>query len=218
MIRSTIHDKIFVIGGGPSLAGFDFTRLTNAHTIAVNKSFLSVPNLDYFISVDFTFLQKINRNQFKTLSATKIFVADLSYPFLKEVDGRIMDTRFNLIYRLGDYDMIVKSRKKEGMGLTFKDFRTGKNSGFCALQLAVILGFKKIYLLGMDLCSSSSTHYHNGYGEEKKQFNKKLEEYFIFFEKGLSELRDKSDVEVFSCSKKSKLNSIIPFCDVNGVV
>lgn len=218
MRGTTDHDSVFVIGGGPCLKDFDFSKLADKHTIAVNKAILSVPNLEYFISVDFTFLNKIDKNKVRSCPATKIFVADLSYSFLKEMDGRIVDTRFNLVYKLQDFDTIIKCRKQSGMGLTLKDFRTGKNSGFCALQLAVALGFKTIYLLGMTLRTTDQTHFHGGYGESKEKFDKKLEEYFSFFKNGLLELRSKSDIEVISCSSNSRLNSIIPFKDVSGVL
>jgi len=207
------NTSAFVIGGGPSLQGFDFSKLSNRHTIGVNKSFLSLPDLEYFITVDFTFFNKINRKLYKKHPAKKFFVADLSYSYLKEIDGRIVDTRFNLVYRLNDFDTIIKSRRKDGLGLSYDDFRTGKNSGYCALQLAIVLGFRKIYLLGFDLCTNNSTHYHNGYGESISNFNKKLNEYFLFFESGLADIKKKSDVKIFSCSKISLLNNIIPYVD-----
>lgn len=213
------HDSVFVIGGGTSLQNFDFSKLTNKCTIAVNKAILDVPNLDYFISVDFTFLNKIDKNKVKSCPATKIFVADLSYPFLQEKEGSIVDTRFNLVYKLQDFDTIIKCRKQSGMGITLKDFRTGKNSGFCALQLAVALGFRKIYLLGIDLVSGINTHYHGGYGETKNKFNRKLDEYFNFFKAGIEELKTyPNPPEIYSCSQFSKLNRLIPFVGLSEIL
>jgi hypothetical protein len=211
------NNSAFVIGGGPSLQGFDFSKLSNRHTIGVNKSFLSLPDLEYFITVDFTFFKKIDKNLYKNHPANKFFVVDLSYPYLKEIDGRIVDIRSNLVYRLDDFDVVVKSRRKDGLGLSYDDFRTGKNSGYCALQLAIVLGFRKVYLLGFDLCTNNSTHYHGGYGESISNFNKKLKEYFSFFEGGLTDIQKKSDVQIFSCSKISLLNSIIPYVDIGEI-
>jgi len=214
-----VRGKAFIVAGGPSLQGFDFSLLSNKFTIVVNKSILSVPSPNYFISVDYTFLSKIDLFSFRASPATKVFVADLSYPFLVESDGRIVDRRFDLVYDLKDYDVIVKSRKQEGMGLSFKDFRSGKNSGFCALQLAVILGFTEIYLLGVDLCCVGSTHYHEGYGESKSSFNKKLDEYYRMYVEGIQELQEKSpSTKIFSCSKVSNLNKIIVYKNLVEVV
>lgn len=207
-----MREKVFVVAGGPSLKNFDFSFLRDKDTIVVNKSIFNVPNPNFFVSVDYTFLKKVDRVHFKNIPTTKVFVAALGHPSLQEEDGRITDTKFNLIYRLNEYDIIIKSRKQDGVGLTFYDFRTGKNSGFCALQLAIVLGYKEIYLLGVDLnITSSFTHYHGGYGESREKFNAKLPGYFEYFKIGLEQLREKSDIQVFSCSENSSLNSIIAY-------
>lgn len=210
--------EVFVVGGGPSLRNFDFHTLTDKCAIAVNKSVFHIPNPNYFISVDYTFLRKVSKTLFKSIPAKKFFVADFGYPSLKEVDKRITDTRFNLTYDLRDYDLLIKAYKQEGIGYTFKDFRTGKNSGFCALQLAVIFGFKKIYLLGIDLNQRGKTHYHEGYGERVKTFVPKLDEYHDYFKIGLEQLKsERPDIQVISCSPNSRLNGVIPYRSIEEV-
>ena len=202
----------FVVGGGPSLKNFDFSLLANKCTIAVNKSIFHIPNPTYFISVDYTFLRKVDKKVFNSISTKKFFVADFSHSFLKEVNGRITDTRYNMTYNLRDYNLLIRAYKQEGIGYTFKDFRTGRNSGFCALQLAIILGFKKIYLLGLDLGKQEVTHYHGGYGEKIDSFNLKLDTYYNYFKVGLEQLKqERPDVQVISCSPSSKLNRHIQY-------
>ena len=204
------NESIYIIGGGYSLKGFAFNKLANKTTIAVNKSYSYVPNLDYFITMDFTALKKIP--QIDSISPTKIFTANFTKPYLQEKEGRIVDTRFNLIYKLEDFDMIIKSYKTEGIGIKFNDFRNGNNSGFCALQLAVALGYTEIYLLGIDLVVGKETHWHGGYNESRESFQKKLEQYYQNFVIGLKELKEKRpDIKVYSCSKISKLNNIIEY-------
>ena len=207
-----MRKRAFIIGGGPSLKDFDFSRLRDEDTIITNKSILDVPSPNYFITVDYTFAKKIGVERFSQIKIPKVFVADFSHPFLKERDGRIVDERFNLVYHLNDFNVIVKSYRADGIGYSFDDFRTGRNSGFCALQLAVVLGYKEIYLLGIDLNTVGSlTHYHGGYGESKEKFDSKLLMYFKYFKEGLEQLQKKSNVQVFSCSENSSLNSIIAY-------
>jgi len=203
--------RVFVIGGGHSLSDFDFTKLANEDTIVTNKSILDVPFPNYFITIDYTFLKKIGADCFKQINTTKLFVANFGCSTLKEKNGQIVDTKFNLKYHLDSFDKVIKSYRSDGIGFSFDDFRNGTNSGYCALQLAVILGYKEIYLLGMDLNTTNKTHYHGGYGQSHKVFNEKLEKYFQLFKVGLLELQSCSDVEVFSCSSNSRLNSIIPY-------
>lgn len=208
----TSSREVYIVGGGPSLENFDFSLLADKCTITINKSIFHVPDPNYFISVDYTFLRKVSRAVFNPIPAKKFFVADFSHPFLKEVDKQITDTRHNMAYDLSDYDILIRAHKQEGIGYTFKEFRTGRNSGFCAFQLAVILGFTKIYLLGIDLNKEGKTHYHEGYGERPKTFVPKLDEYYNYFKMGLEQLQqERPDIQVISCSANSRLNDIIQY-------
>lgn len=208
-------NEINIVGGGPSLKAFDFKSLTNKCTIAVNKSIFHVPKCNYFVTVDYTFLNKIRRKSFDAISTTKFFIADFGFPFIKEVNGVIVDSRYNLQYDIHGFDALIKAKDHEGIGYTFADFRTGINSGFCALQLAVILNFKKIRLLGIDLNHQNCTHWHDGYGEHPKIFNSKLDTYFNYFKIGLEKLKqERPGIKVISCSKNSRLNEIIPYEDL----
>jgi len=208
--------EIYIIGGGPSLTGFDFNSLKNKDTITVNKSILDVPDPNYFITVDYTFLRKlkVSKSRFTSIDTTKIFVADFHFPFIQEKNGRIVDTRIGLIYDLQDFNMIIKAKQTSGIGYEYKDFRTGINSGYCALQLAVLLGYKKIYLLGIDLNKELITHYHGGYGEKPAVFNTRVPNYLQEFKHGLKQIKQDNQVEVFSCSPISALNSIIEYVNL----
>jgi len=209
------NDEIYIIGGGSSLINFNFSKLFDKCTLAVNKAVFDVPNPNYFISVDYTFLRKINRSVFDPILAKKFFVADLSFPFMKEVNGEIVDTRYDLYYDLTGFDALVRAHNQKGIGYSFEDFRTGINSGYCALQLSIIFGFKKIYLLGFDLNKKDISHYHGGYGEPLVSFNSKLDRYYDYFKEGLEQLkREKSSIQIMSCSKDSRLNDVIPYINV----
>lgn len=212
-------DEVYIVGGGPSLSNFDFNQFANKCTIAVNRSIFNVPNPNYFITVDFTFLSKIQRRHFNTIPTTKFFVADLSHSFMKDIDGYIVDTRCNLIYDIRGFNYLIKAYSQEGIGYTFETFKTGLNSGFCALQLAIILGFTKIHLFGLDLSKQNITHYHGGYGEDAKSFNIKLDKYFKYFKIGLEKLKkERPDIQVISYSKNSRLNDIIPYKNIEDLI
>jgi len=207
------NKSVYIIGGGNSLKGFDFEKLRNEDTISVNKSASYVPNLDYFITMDFTALKKIQ--DLKKCKATKIFIANFTEPYIEEKDGKIQDTRFGLIYKLEDFDVVIKSRDKEYFGLTFNDFRHGCNSGYCALQLAIILGYKEINLLGIDLIAGEGTHFFEGYGEGIKSFNKKLDIYYSYFTQGILAFYDKHlNVNIYNCSKNSRLDEILEYKEI----
>lgn len=215
MKEQKLENSVFLVGGGPSLSNFNFSLLQDRWTIVVNKAIVDVPNPDYFITTDFLFSRK-NIN-IKPINTAKIFVAAMYFNFMEEQDGRIIDTKHQLIYDLSNFDMIIKSRKVDGFGYTFKDFRTGLNSGYCALQLAILLGYKTIYLLGYDMCMSDNnrTHYHRCYTTRIDKFSGLLEIYYQYFVSGLQQLKQETDIQVISLSDKSRLNNIIEYQDIN---
>ena len=87
------------------------------------------------------------------------------------------------------------------------------------MQLAIILGYEKIYLLGIDLTKDAVTHYHGGYGERADKFNAKLPNYLSCFKRGLEQMKqDNTGMEVISCSSTSQLNGIIPYQPIEEVL
>lgn len=207
-------DSIYIVAGGPSLSGFNFSSLAGKETIAVNKAIFDVKNPTYFITMDYTFLKKIDIERFRGIKVPKFFVVNFAAGVLAWVDGVIKDVRFGLVYDLKDFTTIQTSSKASGIGTKWDDFRSGTNSGFCAFQLAILFGYKKIYLLGVDLSTKSATHYHGGYGESIETFNKKCDGYLQHWTAGIKELKiAKPEVQVYSCSPVSRLNTIIQYTE-----
>jgi len=207
--------EIYIVGGGWSLRNKNLKWLANKTTICINKSIFYVPYPDYFITMDFTFLNKIKKlkKYLDSLSTDKIFVVNFHVPYLKEENGQIKDIRgHGIIYNLKDFNIIIKSYNVNGIGFKWKDFCNGANSGYCGLQLAILLGFNKIHLLGIDFVIGKQTHFHGGYKESSISFQKKLDIYFEYWKKGLLELKEKRpDIKIISNSEISKLNGIIPY-------
>ena len=144
------NKSVYIIGGGNSLRRFNFKTLKNKTTIAINRAFFFVPNPNYFITVDHSMLNKLNYRERRYLyntKASKIFVVNLSLDYMKDEKGKIIDSRYNTLYKLHEFNMIIKSYQSQGIGTSFSNFRSGNNSGYCALQLAVLLGFEEINLL-----------------------------------------------------------------------
>lgn len=208
-------DTVFIVGGGHSITARDLQKLAFEDTIVINKSIFYVPNPTWFITLDHSFLIKMRRNRknFSKINCPKIFVANFSKPYIVEENGIIRDKRFDdLVYNLKDFDIIIKSYTMGNFGLTWNDFRNGDNSGFCGVQLAILLGYKDIRLVGIDLNVGKLSHYHHGYGQPIHKFAKKCENYYRIFAHSIETLKHKKrDVRIYSCSPVSKLNTIIPY-------
>lgn len=204
--------EVYIIGGGASLKAFDFDSLADKDTIVVNKAIRNVPDPNYFITMDYVFLRRMGIEEFNVNKVSKMFVANFGDNILVEKDGVITDPRFNIVYDLKEYDVVIKSWTKFGLGFTFNEFRSGNNSAYSALQLAVILGYKEINLLGVDLVVlGTDTHYHEGYNHQLEKFKKNLGDYYNCFAEGIDVIKESSDIKIYSCSEISVLNHLIPF-------
>jgi len=151
----------FIVGGGPSLAKFNWDLLKGKLTIAINRAYeMFDPTIIFGMDPSFVRHVLMNkygdraRTKFKQSSATKIWV-----------NG----TGINLpddIYVLKYWQNYLKGRRafpltmKEGIG-------HGNNSGYGALNLAACLGANPIYLLGYDMKhENGKTHWHDGHPKQ----------------------------------------------------
>lgn len=201
----------FIVGGGESLINFDFEKIKSRDIIAINNSILKVPEGKYFITMDYMFQHKTDIGIWNSFNGTKIFVANFDNNYMIEKDGQIVDSRNNLIYDLSSFNMIIKSYKLNGIGESFKDFRTGKNSGYCGLQLAILMGYTEIYLLGFDLTYKEKTHFHSYYRKDLNTYQKTLDEYYQYFKTGIAQL---SGINIYNCCKKGKLANLLPYKEI----
>lgn len=212
--------KGFVVGGGPSATKTMLQKLYGKPTIVANKAFLSIPDPSYFISVDNSFYNKLTneeKRKFNNSTMEKVFIVNYGSGTLKKENNEVYDIRFKTPYHLSIYDTVIESHKVEGMGFSVEDFRTGNNSGYCALQFAILKGFNPIYLVGVGLTlNNEKTHHHGGYGEPANIFMRKLEIYREQFVIGLKDIKKKRpDIKIYSCSPNGYLNKYIPYRSID---
>jgi len=222
------NNRVFIIGGGSSLSGFDFSILKDEDIIAVNKSIEYVNYAKYFVTMDYTFFtnhHKLTNADFSIINNKAehtYFIINTEHSYIKNINGVYTDTRFNLKYTaLEKFEGVIRSPKtydsSRGFGSDIHTFTHGNNSGYCALQLAIALGYEEIYLLGYDLnISSSKTHFHNGYKQDVSRFSRNLIEYRTIFSKSLQLYKGPS--KIYSCSNNSYLNTFIKYVDIKTVL
>ena len=199
--------RVFLVGAGESLRGFDFSRLRDKDTMAVNMSALDVPDPTYCVTADSSIFRRIQEGYFKDVKTAWVLVTNEAHCSMKWRDGKFVHKN-GFVYNLFCVSMLIRNAGVEGIGFSFDDFRTGYNSGFCALQLAVLLGYEKIYLLGFDM---RGKYYHDKYGDKKIR-NKTFDKFYDNFVTALSVLKERRPgVEVVSCSHTSRLNEIIRY-------
>lgn len=164
--------RCFIIGNGPSLSIDDLEKLKNEYTLASNKIYLAFDSTRWrptYYSVEDILVAQNNKNIIQSLDGmTKIFPAHM----------RAL---------LGDLNnhFFVKWNLPQNSSLPERHFSKDLISGVCwgstitytLMQIAVHLGFKKIYLLGLDhnyveseekkdgrlVAGSERNHFHPNY-------------------------------------------------------
>lgn len=180
----------WIVGSGFSLNNFDFSKLDDKFTIGVNHVIEHYDNLDCLIFADriFTKTTTYDLSKFNGLifASEKTIYCDQMQEILNQDNVFIyQDNRTAISWNL------------ENQGLYHPT-----NSGMMAMNLALIMEAKPIYLLGYDykylagnMHFYENKEHHNRYPEQK--FIKKLDKMVRF-----SEYRDR----FINCSMNSNLN------------
>lgn len=199
--------RCFIVGGGPSLKGFDFGRLRGERVIAINKAFYDVPFADIVFAMDRPLLDLITsgklgenyRQAFESLWGAKVWLDLSGYSYPPDV------------YSLPSAGEIGWTTSiKQGL------FH-GQNSGYGALNLALVLGADPIYLLGYD-CSKGpegEKNYHDGYPSGGRQDAVNI--FLKAFNAGAEILRGISHPRIVNLNLQSALKCF-PFGDVDKVL
>jgi hypothetical protein len=131
--------RCFIIASGPSLKNIDFKLLENEITIAMNRSYLMKKQLNfmpnYLFCIDII-------NQLKQF--TSDFDAFDEIPTFYNWDFRSKLTEKNNRY-------LIKTRFSPNFLTKLPGFfGNGRSVTYTCIQLAFIMGFKEVYLIGKD--------------------------------------------------------------------
>lgn len=138
--------RFILVGGGPSLINFEYWTQLNRHPniIAINRAYKKIPAADYIYFSDYRFFDWFKTDlAFINHSAVKITCA--------KVDHR---------------DVVRYRFSTDGAPLSFQKgvLKGGNCSGYAAINLAVQLGAKQIFLLGYDMQQiENRSNWHNDY-------------------------------------------------------
>ncbi len=131
-----------LIGGGPSLAGFDFGRLRGqAVVVAINDAIRAAPWADVAFTIDRVWLQ-CRAREFAAFAGEKVAVVPRTHP---EMPG---------VRQFWRYPGAALSHDPRAI-------HSGANSGFAALGMTLMRGAARIALLGYDM--GAPGHFHAGY-------------------------------------------------------
>jgi len=177
-----IHEgkRLFIMASGPSLSQLDLAPLKNRIVMGLNRSLLIYPECYYHCMFD-----------------ERLFV------MLSNYLGHIRKL-FTLNNR--PCGLPLKLLGGEGFSWNLEEgIYSGYTIAYFGLQVAVYMGFKEIYYLGLDLRhEQGKTHFFGqDYHSENHEQNAfpRMEKMFTYGSKVLSE----SGIKVFNCSPISTL-------------
>jgi len=182
---------VYIVGGGPSLKGFDWDLLKGEQVIAINRAHEFIPFADILYWSDTCYYMD-NIESIRKFKGLKYTVCRL--------DGRLKD--------------IIKLDRatKWGCNGVNEAISFGNNSGYAAINLASILGAREVILLGYDMMNRAfDTHFHSGYSKLPIKDIKYVQDWVPRFEqlyRGFTEL----GVTILNGSNKSRLD-FIPYID-----
>lgn len=212
-----IHNgkRCFIIGNGPSLRVEDLDRLSEEYTFGANRIYDLFSKTKwrptFYMSTDYNVLRHswhlLNNYDFGEmfLAVDKDF--DLSR-FKNKTTRIFQDTKF-VVNKYNDLTAYVSEDVS-------KCFSVGYTVTFASIQLAIYMGFKEIYLLGMDF-SFSSTRDKKG----KLHVDNNIKDHFyekkyvatvpFFYESNLhaykvaKEYADSHDIKIVNVTRGGKL-------------
>lgn len=151
-------DPCYIVGGGTSLKGFDWSLLKDKFTIAINYAYVDLPeaNIIYFGDKKFWAL-----NQEKLLEHRAKKVKGSVIVYQKTAEGlQLVENDWGTINHPEVTEYLLQTAK--GINKHPQCLAHGNNSVYACINLAGHLGFKTIYLLGLDMKDDGvSSRYHD---------------------------------------------------------
>ena len=160
----------FIVGGGPSLKDFDWTKLKGRRTIGINRAFERFEPMIIF-SMDTDFIDWVMNDKYalvKDGAETKTkFLASKAYKVWLRMTPVELPKNFFIVRIAKSYFYALKNFSLSPMQ---EGICHGDNSGYAALNLAVCLGANPIYLLGFDCKHENGrSHWHEGHIQKQEE-------------------------------------------------
>lgn len=181
------NKPVFIVGGGPSLKGFDFDRIREFNTIGINDSGL-ISKTDILFSLDRTWI-------------------NMRHKEISSFDGEVYCAIHPTIQRFKHIPNVNYIKRERCDTLYLKnDGVAGFNSGFGGLNLAYLLDCNPIILLGIDMGRSEKleNHWHEEYGWSQNSSNDRYSTWAKQFDRSFP-LFEASGKMVLNASKISTI-------------
>ena len=163
------HDKCFVCALGPSLKGVDLSKI-NADSIVVNRFYKigkQFPNFipTYYLMLDHLFDKPENRHDFEEALVSYLDKGTVFILNSKLAKMPIMEKYKNYknIYYISSFNGTLQPDKKYSIDGVMPSFQ---NVVGASIFILILMGYKKVSLLGCDFNSFASSVKNHCYSEK----------------------------------------------------
>lgn len=184
--------RIFIVASGPSLEAVDPSLFGDEITMTINDALLKFPDSAYAAIMDLRKLHDLHQELLRT------------------------DTVFTL--EGNSFGVELKYLGTEGFNTKLEDgIYSGYTTAFFALQIAIYMGFKEIYFLGLDLGNTEKKSHFFGtrplQDQDRPDVYAKMCRSFVNISGQLNEM----GVRVYNCSPVSALKEF-PYRSVDELL
>lgn len=197
-------ETVFVCASGPSLIGFDYSRLAGRNVIAINREHEVIPTAQVLWWSDARYWRgeiegRPTRDSLMGHAAPYKATCQMDYRPTDELPPEIIEYRFT---------------GTRGFDPDPRCLRSGNNGAYAATHLAAHLGAKRIVLLGVDMRygAKGQSHRHTGHGMMHAEAT--LTTLMLPHFRTLAEPLAERGVEVINASPDSAL-TIWPRCSID---
>lgn len=199
------NERCFVVCTGPSLRVEDLDKLKNEYTFSMNNIFQLFSRTKwrptYYCLIDRFVYDKLNEfEEFKKIE--NAFIPDSFTKRYKKISLR----QYNLIpvdFSESRWPMMKKAqvRFSEDIDVVVYDFNSVT---YTALQIAVYMGFKEIYLIGCDFDYSGTRQHFEDYGIEVNR-DYHVENRAVLGYEAAKDYADRHCIKIFNATRGGKL-------------
>lgn len=199
----------FLLGGSPCLAEMkNKIAYQPVAKMAMNNT-ATIVRPDLWVGAD------ISKNYSTSILADP---ALMKFTYISRRDTPVGDKKWRDMPNT--YFMSSRQMKPNEFFLKNRDFSWDKNVFMLAIQLLYRLGFRRVYLLGCSfkIAQDNQYCYETRLDKGQVRYNQRTYDTAIRQVKGILGPAKEAGYEIISCTPDSKINDIVPFCDLNKVL
>ena len=216
--------RCFICATGPSLTQEDVEMLKDEYTIGVNSICAMYPNTwwrpKFYVFQDYT-IYEMYGDWFNREGKTIVFSGDPLVGYVRGVKIREKCIRFPVNWAYHNYAGIKGKPYVYFSDDCYEKVYSGYTVTYSAIQLAMYMGFKEIYLLGVDCNYNSGKKNH--FVNTKKEFirtsqgaRKECAQQMLAYQKA-KEAAERKNVRIYNVSRGGKLE-IFPRINLEEVL